>query len=634
MSQMPTENALRAAKRPVRKTRFGPSEIVIERRHAGDDVYYIRSAHPLGDYPPNLTAKLDYWATEAPSRIFFAQRNAGGEWRSLTYAQALTTVRTIGQALLEAKLSSDRPLVILSDNDLEHAMLGLAALYVGVPYAPISPAYSLVATDFAKLRHILELLTPGLVFAADGEMYARAIEQVLPPEVPVVVTRNESPRRRTSVFSSLTEKPATLAVNTAHARVTGDHIAKFLFTSGSTGQPKGVINTHRMLASNQEMIRTSLAFFQDEPPVIVDWAPWHHTAGGNHNIGLVLYNGGSFYIDGGKPTISGIAETVRNLREIAPTWYFNVPKGYEALLPYMRRDKRLRETFFSRLKAMFYAGAGLAQHVLDEFEELAFKTVGEEILVLTSLGSTETGPFALVRTWDSHLANNVGFPASGLELKLAPVEGKLEARLRGPNITPGYWRQPEQTAKAFDEEGFYRLGDALKFADPRDPAQGLLFDGRIAEDFKLATGTWVSVGTLRSKFIDHCAPYVRDVVVAGADRDEIGVLIVPDADACLGLCPDLPRDASMGTLLADERVKRRFQALLDDFAGQSTGSSNRFARAIFLDSPLSLDAGEITDKGSVNQRAVLQNHQNLVEELYRSPPSQRVVLPKSSSARA
>jgi len=359
---------------------------------------------------------------------------------------------------------------------------------------------------------------------------------------------------------------------------------------------------------------------------MVDWAPWHHTAGGNHNFGIALYNGGSFYIDAGKPTPKGIDETVRNLREISPTWYFNVPKGYEALLPYLRRDKALRETFFRHLNLMFYAGAGLAQHVLGEFEELAFQTVGHQILVLTSLGSTETAPFALVRTWSSDQANNVGLPAPGLELKLAPVEGKLEARVRGPSIMPGYWRQRDLTMRAFDDEGYYRLGDALTFADPHDPGKGLLFDGRIAEDFKLATGTWVNVGTLRAKFTDHCAPYVRDIVVTGTNQDEIGALVLPDAVACLELCPDLPAEASIIQLAADPRVRRHFQSLIDSFARRSTGSSNRIARAMFLEDSLSLEAGEVTDKGSINQRALLQNRPNLVDELYSNPPSLRVII--------
>jgi feruloyl-CoA synthase len=611
---------------PFRQARFGPSDVIVGGKAEG--TFYLRSPHPLAKYPTNITERLDYWAAEAPKRIFFAERDNAGGWRSISYAQALEYVRKLGQALLDADLSPERPLVILSGNDIEHALLGLAALYVGIPYAPISPAYSLISADFAKLRYILDLLTPGLVFAADGTLFGRAIEQTVPGKVDVIIARNAGSCSRAAAFSSLLQRPATQAVDAAHSGVGPDTVAKILFTSGSTGQPKGVINLHRMLASNQVMIRTSLAFLQDEPPVILDWAPWHHTAGGNHNVGLVLYNGGSFYIDAGKPTPNGIAETVRNLREIAPTWYFNVPKGYEALLPYLRSDRQLRENFFSRVKALFYAGAGLSQHITDELEELAIATCGEQILILTSLGATETGPFALVRTWRSNVANNVGLPAAGLELKLEPVEDRFEARVRGPNITPGYWRQPELTASAFDEEGFYCLGDAIKFADPADPSKGLLFDGRIAEDFKLATGTWVNVGTLRAKFIHHCAPYVLDAVIAGADKNEIAVLVMPNLEACRRLCSEPAGASSAVELLRDLGLRRRFQSLLDDFAQQSTGSSNRIARAALLEEPLSLDAGEVTDKGSINQRAVLQHRAQLIEDVYSAQPSSRVLIAK------
>jgi feruloyl-CoA synthase len=373
------------------------------------------------------------------------------------------------------------------------------------------------------------------------------------------------------------------------------------------------------------MIRASQPYFEDEPPVMVDWAPWHHTAGGNHNVGISLFNGGSFYVDEGKPMPGAIEATVRNLREIAPTWYFNVPKGFEALLPHLRNDAGLCSTFFSRLKIMFYAGAGMAQHVADELQELAVAACGERIMLLTSLGATETAPAAIIRTWESARASNIGLPALGVELKLVPNEGKFEARLRGPNITPGYWRDPKLTAEAFDEDGYYRLGDALKFADPTEPGHGLLFDGRIAEDFKLATGTWVSLGPVRAGFIDHFAPYVRDVVIAGPDRDDIGVLVFPDLQVCRRLTPDLAADAPAETIVTDPRVVKEFAFLLQTFAAKSTGSSNRVRRAILLSEPPSLDAGEMTDKGSINQRAVLRRRAVLVEELYASPLPARVI---------
>jgi feruloyl-CoA synthase len=385
----------------------------------------------------------------------------------------------------------------------------------------------------------------------------------------------------------------TKAVDEAHARVGPDTIAKFLFTSGSTGQPKAVINTQRMWCSNQAMIATMFAYFREEPPVIVDWAPWHHTAAGNHDFGLVLYNGGTYYIDEGKPLPGAIEATVRNLREVAPNWYFTVPKGYEMLLPYLKKDAALRQKFFSRLKALWFAGAGVSQHVFDEYKALARETCGEEILFLTGLGSTETAPYTMTRTWDADDATNMGLPPPGAEVKLVPYQDIYEMRVRGPHITPGYWRQPELTAAAFDEEGYYRLGDSFAFADETKPDAGLLFRGRISENFKLSTGTWVHVGALRARFIEHFAPMVRDVVIAGEGRDELAALVFPAP----GFSP----------ALFEEKLKTL----------GSTGSSNRIARVRVLDEPPSLDKGEMTDKGSINQKAVLRARAALVEELYR-----------------
>jgi feruloyl-CoA synthase len=608
---------------PLRSVRLGRGDYEIER--ANDGTIYIRSPHRLPDYPNSLTARLVHWASVAPDRLFMADRGIDGAWRKLTYAEALAKTRNIGEALLARGLSTERPLVVLSGNDLEHQLLCLAAMHVGIPCAPVSPAYSLISSDFGKLRYIINLLTPGLVFANDGTAFSRAIAQVVPPDVEVVVSRNPPAERPTTAFSDLLQVRATSSVDAAHAQVGPETIGKFLFTSGSTGHPKGVINTQRMLCSNQVMIRLAQPCFEDTPPVIVDWAPWHHTAGGNHDVGIALFNGGSFYVDDGKPMPGAIEATVRNLREIAPTWYFNVPKGYEALLPYLRADRELRRTFFSRLQILFYAGAGMAQHVADALQQLALETCGERILLLTSLGATETAPMAIIRTWDSERAGNIGLPAVGVELKLVPTEGKLEARLRGPNITPGYWREPELTAKAFDEEGYYRIGDALKFADADDPGRGLVFDGRIAEDFKLATGTWVSLGPVRAGFIEHFAPYVRDVVMAGPNRDNIGVLVFPDLQVCRRLTPDLPAEAPAEAVLRDPRVTNEFRFLLRTLAANSTGSSNRVCRAILLCDPPSLDASEMTDKGSINQRAVLKHRAALVEELYRTPTPASVI---------
>ena len=569
--------------RRTRSIRLAPAAVLAERR-AG--ALYLRSPHALPAYPRTMTERLDEWAKRAPERLFLAQRAPDGSWRRLTYGEARKRARRVAAALLERRLSAERPLAVLSGNDIEHALLELAAMYSGVPYAPVSPAYSLVSTDFAQLRRVMELITPGLVYASNPAQFKRAIDAAC---------------RGIEVIDSLPEREADAEVEAAHARVGPDAIAKFLFTSGSTGMPKAVINTQRMWCANQEMVRQTLSFLQDEPPLMVDWAPWHHTAGGNKDFGMVLYNGGTMYIDEGKPLPGAIEATVRNLREVAPNWYFTVPKGYEMLLPYLKADPALRQNFFSRLKALWFAGAGVSQHVFDEYKQLAYETCGEQILFLTGLGSTETAPYTVARTWNSGDATNMGLPPPGVDMKLVPADGRYEMRLKGPHITPGYWRQPELTRAAFDEEGYYRLGDAFVLADESNPNAGLLFRGRISEDFKLSTGTWVNVGPLRAKFIEHFAPLVRDVVITGHHRNELGALIFPAGNA------------------SREEFMVRLKTM------PSTGSSNRIARALLLEEPPSLDAGEMTDKGSINQRAVLARRSQWVEELYAG--STRVLKP-------
>jgi feruloyl-CoA synthase len=570
----------------VRAVSFGPTQVAAERRP--DGAILLRLAQPLGPYARRMTDRLEHWAAQAPARVFLAQRREGA-WLKLTYAEARERAKRIAAALLARGLSPERPLAVLSGNDLEHGLLLLGAMYAGVPIAPVSPAYSLVSADFAQLGQVVRLVTPGLVYAADEKLFGRAVAAAVPGDTEVVFG---------SAFALLEEHSNEKEVERAHARVGPDSIVKFLFTSGSTGTPKAVINTQRMWCANQAMVLQVLAWLRDEPPVMVDWAPWHHTAGGNKDFGLVLHNGGTLYIDEGKPLPGAIETTVRNLKEIAPNWYFNVPKGYEMLLPYLKSDAQLRRNFFSRVKALWFAGAGVAQHVFDEYKRLSVEACGEQVLFLTGLGSTETSPHTLGRTWDTADASNMGVPTPGTEMKLVPIEGKYEARLKGPHITPGYWRQPELTRHAFDDEGYYRLGDAFVFADEKNPGAGLLFRGRISEDFKLATGTWVHVGALRAAFIQHFAPLVRDVVIAGDRRNEPAALVFP----------------------AQPIDRQVFRAKLEAFAARSTGSSNCIRRAILLDEPPSLDAGEMTDKGSINQRAVLERRAALVEELYAGSP--------------
>ncbi len=607
----------------MRDVRLGSLDVAVERRP--DGTVYLQNKQPLGSYATRITDRMLHWALVAPQRIFMAERGADGEWRKLSYGEALAQVRCVATALRARGLSAERPLMILSGNDLDHAVLGLAALYAGIPYVPLSPAYSLISRDFGKLRHIIGLTTPGLVFAADGDLFGRAIEATMAADVEIVVRRHPLKSRRTTLLADLLATQADPAIDAAHDAIGPDTVAKILFTSGSTGMPKGVINTQRMLCANQEQLRTHFAFFRDEPPIILDWSPWNHTAGGNHNFNMVLYNGGTFYIDDGRPVPGAIEATVRNLREISPTWYFNVPRGYDALIPFLRQDEVLRRSFFKDLRVLYYAAASMAQHVWDALDEIASATYGERILMLTGLGSTETAPFALSAGKGMSAAGLVGLPTAGIALKLVPSEGKLEARIRGPNVTPGYWRQPELTAAAFDEEGYYKFGDALRFADPEDVAKGLIFDGRVAEDFKLASGTWVNVGPLRAGFIDHFAPLVQDVVIAGLGRNEIAVLVFADRVACQRLCPALAPGAPVGEVFAQPELRAAFAERLRSLAAQSTGSSTRITALLLLEEPPSLDQGEMTDKGSINQRAVLSQRAGLVEELYAHPPSPRVL---------
>jgi feruloyl-CoA synthase len=569
--------------------------------------------HKLDPYPAKLTEKLDHWAHQAPDRVFMGQRNAAGEWRTLTYAQFRAAARSVAQALLHRNLSAERPIAILSGNDLEHAVLGFAAYYAGIPYAPISTAYSLVSSDFGKLRHIFDLLTPGLVFVNGPGPFRKALDAVMPPDAELLTS-----------YSALASATTTADVDRAHDLVTPDTVAKILFTSGSTGTPKGVENTHRMLTSNQEIVRSVLRWVDDEPPVICDWLPWNHTFGGNHDVGFVLYNGGSFYIDEGRPTPAGMAASVRNLHDVGPNVYLNVPKGFEALIPFLRERRDFRERFFSRVKMFYYAGAGLLQTVQDDLDQLAIETCGERIMMFTGLGSTETGPAALFPGKDLRRAGEVGLPAPGVELKLVPAGGKLEARLRSPSVTPGYWRQPDLTRLAFDDEGFYKIGDALRFVDTEDISRGFIFDGRIVEDFKLSTGTFVSAGPLRGRFLSHSAPYAQDAVIAGHDRDFVTVLVFPALDACRELA-QLPATAAAAETVANPAVRAKFQELLNELAAGATGSSSRIARAILMPEPPAIDAHEVTDKGSLNQAAVLKNRAALVLDLYSPRPSARVI---------
>jgi feruloyl-CoA synthase len=605
------------------KLTFGPPGVTVERRMDGSMI--IRSSNPLPPHPDAMTDWLDHWAKVAPTRVFLAERQGERHWRMVTYGAAQHMARRVAQALIDRGLDQERPVAILSGNSVDHALIGLGAMIAGVPYAPVSPPYSLVARDFAKLKAIMAILAPALVFVSDGAPFAAAIEAAAPTDVEVVAVVNPPASRPSTPLEQFLAKPAGPAVDAAQAQVGPDTIAKLLFTSGSTGAPKGVINTHRMMTSNTAMVRAVNPSYGAEPPTLLDWLPWSHTFGGNNNFNLVLSNGGSYYIDDGRPLPGAIEATVRNLREVSPTVYYNVPRGFEMLLPYLAADEGLRKSLFARLQSFVYAGAALPPHVREEYERLGRETIGEAVPMLTSFGSTETGPSAITVTEKARAPGVVGVPNPGVEVKLAPNGDKLEARLKSPSITPGYWREPELTKAAFDEEGYYRIGDALRFFDESDPERGFVFDGRVAEDFKLATGTWVSVGPLRLRFVAHCAPYVMDVVVAGHDRDDAAALVVPNLATCRELA-GLDGAASEAEALAHPKVRKKFSALLAAFNRSAGGSSGRFARLILMDDPPSLDTGELTDKGSIHQRAVLARRAEMVEELYAEAPSPRTIV--------
>jgi feruloyl-CoA synthase len=642
-------------------------------------VRYLQSPFPLGSYPDRLTDKLDYWADAAPDRIFLADRHVepgplrgsrptgtevgrdprsgpagadvgrdprsgragaevgrdprsgpAGAWRTVTFAETRERARAIAQALLDRGLNADRPIVILSGNSIDHGLLALGALYAGVYYAPIAPAYSLQATDFTALRHVFSKVRPALVFADDGRAFERALDAVLTPDMELVSIAGPS-RRRWTPFAELTSRAATGDVDAATRRIDPDSIAKVLFTSGSTGHPKGVINTHRMLSANQQQILSVMQFLGDEPPVLCDWLPWNHTAGGNHNFGIVLYNGGTMYIDDGKPVEHLFDRTLRNLREIACTNHFTVPRFYEMLLPHLQRDAQLRETFFRRLNLIFYAAAGLGQRFWDQLRDVSIDACGEELLIMTGMGMTESSPFLMCTGPQGASAGMIGLPVPGVELKLVPDGEKTEARVRGPNITPGYLADPALTADVFDEEGFYCTGDAMSPVDAADPSKGLVFEGRLAEDFKLSSGTWVSVGPLRARILAQGAGLVQDVVIAAPDRPYVAALIFPNMTLCRELAGS--SDAEAPSVIEHPAVKARFASIVDSLAAQNTGTTTFVARAVILDEPPSPAAREITDKGSINQKAVLTHRCALVDELYQPTPPPRVIVAALSSAR-
>jgi len=599
-----------------RPLRFGVTRVTLKDGVPG--THYLKADQDLQAFPDRLTDRLQHWAQIKPTQTLFARRvkladGNLGDWSHVTYAEAWQTARNIAQGLINRGLNAERPVVILSENSLEHALLALGCMVAGVPFVPTSPPYSLISQDYDKLKHVLRTVTPGLVFASDAR-YAKAIAATVSSDMEIVMNEGGVEGKQVTTFEALCSTPATAQVDAAIAATGPDTIVKFLFTSGSTKLPKAVINTQRLWCANQQQMAQSMPVLAESPLVLVDWLPWNHTFGGNHNFGMVVFHGGTMYIDDGKPTPALMHETLRNLREIAPTVYFNVPTGFEAIALAMKTDDLLRKTLLSRVQMFFYAGAALAQPIWDSLYESQEREVGERIVMGTGLGMTESGPFGIFVTNPYVNAGDLGVPTPGLELKLVDMGGKTEVRYRGPNITPGYWRNAEETKASFDDEGFFCTGDAVKWIDETDVHLGLKFDGRIAEDFKLATGTFVSVGPLRGKIIAAGAPYIQDVVLTGINLKEVGAMVFPTpaVRALSGMAADAP----LADVLGSEAVLAHFQKVLNDLAKTATGSANRIARMCLLSEPPTIDKGEITDKGSINQRAVLSHRADTVAALH------------------
>ena len=613
-----------------RKVKTIKVDILRENRQDGSVI--LRSSIPVNPHPFRLTERFVHWARTRPDSIFIARKNKEKNWIELSYGDTWQKIQHLAQSLLNLNLPEGKPIAILSENSIEHALIALAAMHVGIPYSAIAPAYSLRSSDFIKLKQVLDLLDPGLIFVDDLKKFEPAIQSCGNFIDILSLSKANSPFN-VILFDGLLKTPITEAVEKSFQAIRPETIAKILFTSGSTGLPKGVINTHDNISTNWQQITQTFPFLQEDGLEFVDWLPWNHTFGGNHNFGLAIYNGGALYLDDGNPTPEGIAKTIENLRERTPTVYFNVPKGFEDLIPYFRKDAMLRKKFFSRLKMLFYAGAGMPQHVWDAWQQLSVETLGEKILIATGLGCTESSPSALFASEPGGYAGLLGVPVPGLDLKLTPKGNKYEACYKGRNVFPGYWRQPDLTAMVFDEEGFYCTGDALRFVDDRDPNKGMIFDGRFAEDFKLTSGTWVRVGIMRAEVIKAAGGLIQDLVITGHDRDYVGAIIFPGLPAWNKL-PGMNTVRTSTELAQVKEARDKIQNILTEFAKKNGGSASLVKKALIANFELSLDKGEITDKGTINQKAIISNHPDMVEKLYSEEFNDQIIELKTDSGAA
>ncbi len=592
---------------------FATPQTLIERRSDGS--FLLRSPLQLDTPARCIGDWLEHWAARQPHKIFLAERASPSlPWSTVTYSETLQQVQGIAAWVLAQRMSAERPLVILSDNSIAHALLALGAMHAGVPAASISPAYSLVSKDFDKLRGMITLLDPGAIYVSDAAAFAPALAAIASLHTAAIIAGETRDTPGVIAFAAVAATAVSDDVANAFALIGPDTIAKFLFTSGSTGSPKAVINTHRMLTSNQAAKAQVWPFLNDGDLVMLDWLPWSHTFGANHNFNMALRNGGTLYIDGGKPLPNLFATSLANLRSVMPTVYFNVPRGFDMLISALRDDDDLRQRFFREVRFVFYAGAALPQNLWEALEDLAIKTVGHAIPMVSAWGSTETSPLATDCHFQARRSGNIGVPIPGTDIKLVPSGDKLEVRVRGPNVTPGYWKAPALTAQAFDDEKFYLIGDAVKLADPQRPEHGLFFDGRVSEDFKLTSGTWVSVGTLRVAGIAALAPLAQDIVVCGHGGDDVRFLIFPNIAACRALA-GLADSSPVDDVIVHPAVRDAVRHGLASLKATGGGSSSFATRGLLLVEPPSVDGGEITDKGYINQRAVLSRRADLVERL-------------------
>ncbi|WP_116599889.1 feruloyl-CoA synthase [Primorskyibacter marinus] len=593
-------------KDPVTGLRLVPHSV--ETQHEGPHIF-LTSKVPLDAVVDRTSDWLHHWARAAPDRVFLSER-AGDSWREVTYAQALRQVRAVAASLVARGLTQDTPIVILSGNSIDHALLSFGAQYVGVPTVPLAEQYSLIPEAHGRLTYVLDKVNPAMAFTDDVGRYATALMLPQFDGVEVVASNPTGAPRDVTAFADLLDGDATVDLGTRHATVGADTVAKILFTSGSTSDPKGVLTTQAMMCTNQAQMASVLPFLKDRPPRICDWLPWNHVFGGSHNVNMMLAHGGTLVIDSGKPTKDLFADTVRNIIEKPGTLSFNVPVGFSLLVQEMKTNAALREAYFRDLDLIFYAGASLPQEVWTGLEDMAREVRGKLPLMISSWGMTETAPATVMLHEPIGRSGVIGVPLPGTEIKLTPdAEMRCELRVKGPNIMPGYYGDPDKTTQAFDDEGFLITGDAVRFVDPGDPDRGLSFDGRVSEDFKLLTGTWVQAGKLRIDALEGLRGLAQDVVICGHDRGAIGLFIIPQ--------PDQPRGGNISEgAVIDAALQARIEERLREMARAATGSARRISRAIILAEPPSLKDGEITDKGSLNVRKIITRRANLLERLY------------------